>query len=190
MHKHYPASVANMVEFRFFAGVRTSEMAGLRWPSVDFGGKPHVVVHEAFVLGEYKDTKTSRSRVVDLNSRALAALKAQKEQTYLAGGVVFPDPETGAPWTGDAFRNGYWIPTLKRLGIRHRPPNHARHTYATMLLMAGARPPYAAAQMGHSVQVFLTTYAKWIDGGENEIEQNKLERFIKAPREAQKAGNE
>ena len=30
-----------------------------------------------------------------------------------------------------------------------------RHTYATMLLMAGATPAYAAKQMGHSVEMYV-----------------------------------
>ncbi|SUY78121.1 Site-specific recombinase XerD [Comamonas testosteroni] len=67
---------------------------------------------------------------------------------------------------------------LKALGIRYRPPNHMRHTYATMLLMAGATPAYAAKQMGHSVEMFLNVYSKWLDDGQGDIEQAKLESFI------------
>jgi integrase len=87
-----------------------------------------------------------------------------------------------------AFSRSYWKQSLKRLGIRYRPPNNCRHTYATMLLMAGSTPGYAAKQMGHSVDIFLSTYSKWIDGGQNDIEQSKLENFIKPA--AQKAANE
>jgi integrase len=171
--------IRNMVEWRFFSGVRTSEMIALQWPAVDFG-KNQVMIREALVRGgERKATKTNTVRLIDMNSRAMAALKRQREHTFLAGGPVWLDPRYGTPWVEErAFRRSYWEPALKRLGIRYRPPNNSRHTYATMLLMAGATPAYAAKQMGHGVDLFLKTYSKWLDNGQNELEQTKLERFI------------
>ncbi|AIV73967.1 putative phage integrase [Burkholderia pseudomallei] len=38
------------------------------------------------------------------------------------------------------------------------------HCYATAMLMAGMTPAFCAKQLGHSVEMFLTTYSKWIDG--------------------------
>ena len=105
-------------------------------------------------------------------SRALDALERQKEQTSKAqfGDVagdamsqalpkvsqtVFVDPTHGEPWADDKrFRNHFWVPMLKALGIRYRRPNHIRHTYATMLLMAGDTLACAAKQMGYSVEIF------------------------------------
>lgn len=93
--------------------------------------------------------------------------------------TIFLDPRYGTPWVDErAFRRSFWTPALKALGIRYRPPNNSRHTFATMLLMAGATPAYAAKQMGHSVEMFLSVYSKWIDDGHGDLEQAKLERFI------------
>jgi integrase len=64
--------------------------------------------------------------------------------------------------------------------VRHREAYQTRHTYATMLLMAGANPAWAAKQLGHSVQVFLKVYSKWIDGKASQIELAKVERFTGA----------
>ncbi|WP_295379631.1 DUF3596 domain-containing protein [uncultured Pseudacidovorax sp.] len=203
MRQHYAPEVANMVEFRFFTGVRTSEMVGLQWSAIDWN-KRQMLVREAVVMGERKGTKTNRPRLVNLNSRALAALQRHRDALpranvlSLAGAVpaagpsaaparraegeadpVFLDPRYGTPWVDErAFRRSFWTPALKALGIRYRPPNNARHTFATMQLMAGVRPAYAAGQMGHSVQMFLNTYSKWIDGSANDLEQAKLEGFI------------
>jgi len=69
----------------------------------------------------------------------------------------------------------YWMPTLKRLGIRHRPPYNTRHTYATMMLMAGMGPAFCAKQLGHSVEVFLRTYSKWLEGEQDAIEMQRME---------------
>lgn len=191
----FAPTVANLIAFRFFSGLRTSEMVALRWHSIDWN-KKQVLIHEAVVKGLRKQTKTNKARLVSLNSRALDALERQKEQTprkqlgSMASDVmhqaapkdsqtVFADPTHGEPWADDKrFRNPFWVPMLKALGIRYRPPNNMRHTYATMLLMAGATPAYAAKQMGHSVEMFLNVYSKWLDDAQGDIEQAKLESFI------------
>ena len=54
--------------------------------------------------------------------------------------------------------------------MRYRAPKECRDTSVTMALLAGASPVWVAAQHGHSVQVMLRDYAKWIpqaDRGRN-----------------------
>lgn len=171
--------VQNYTAAKFFTGMRTGESFGLKWANVDLAGRA-IVVAESVVGGEEKDsTKTNTARTVLLNSRALAALKAQKAHTFMAGEHVFHDPRDAARWGGEPKFRWFWVPTLKRLGIRHRPPYNTRHTYATMMLMAGMTPAFCAGQMGHSVDVFLRTYAKWIPGAGDATEMAKLERNLK-----------
>lgn len=179
LYKHYPEQVGNMAEWRFFSGVRTSEMMGLRWSSVDLP-KGYQRIQEAVVRGVQKDrTKTSVSRDVLLNSRSLAALQRQAKHTRMVGQHVWLDPRYGTPWVDErAFRRSYWEPCLKRLGMRYRAPNNARHTFATMMLMAGRTPGWCAKQMGHSVEIFHSTYTKWIDGGQDARELAGLEAWL------------
>lgn len=165
--------VLNYTAFKFFTGVRTGESFGLRWPNVDLPAG-HAVISESIVGGVEKGTKTNVARTVLLNSRARAALVAQKTHTYLAGKHVFLDPRDGLPWTERKFRD-YWVGMLKRLGIRHRKAYNTRHTYATAMLMAGMTPAFCAGQMGHSVQVFLDVYSKWLPGAGDAAEMAKLE---------------
>ena len=181
MVAHYPAPIANYVEFKFFTGLRTSESFGLRWRDVDFAGM-HLLVHRAIVRGVEKlNTKTNTAREVILNSRALAAVKDQRKHTQIRDEHVFLDPRYDHPWLEErAFRRSYWEPTLRRLGMRYRPPYNTRHTYATMMLMAGMRPAFCAKQLGHSVEMFFRTYARWIDGGQNALEMKRLEAAIAA----------
>ena len=171
--------VRNFTEFRFFTGLRTSELAGLRWPNVDIIGAK-VLVTEAIVRGVGKaKTKTGVARLVDLNSRAMAALMRQRQHTFMAGEHVFLDPRYGTPWVEErAYRRSYWTPALRALGIRYRKPYVSRHTYASMLLMSGGRPAYGARQLGHSIEMFEKTYSKWIDGERNAAEIARLEEFI------------
>lgn len=96
-----------------------------------------------------------------------------------------PDPRTGEIWTNDEPpRELYWRPLLKKLGIRYRSPYETRHTYVTMMLMAGVAPAYGARQLGHSVEIFLRTYAKWIDGGQNAVEMGKRKTLLSSPSKA------
>jgi integrase len=190
--KHYGEQVARYFGVKFFTGLRTSESLALKWEAIDWRRKT-LRVGSGVVLGEHKDrTKTNVARHVELNSRALAFLKEQKASTFLQpGGWIFPDPRTGERWTDDEPpRELYWRPCLKRLGIRYRSPYETRHTYATMMLMAGMTPAFAAKQMGHSIEQFLRTYSKWIDGGQNAVEMGKLEALfsLELPRGSAKSG--
>lgn len=185
----YPGQVANMIEFWFWSGPRTSEVFGLRWPNSDLASGA-VRIAEAVVRGIHKDrTKTNVERLVRLNSRSLEALQRQREHTCLAGAEVFQDPRYDQPWIDErAFRRSFWTPLLKRLGIRYRRPYNMRHTYATTMLMAGMAPAFCAKQLGHSVEVFLKTYARWIDGGQNDLEMARLEAALGSSPEFPRAG--
>ena len=118
----YPAPIANYVEFKFFRGMRPSEVAALRWSDVDL--EPRVHVHRAIVQGQEKTTtKTNTARQVLLNSRALAAVMRQRASTQLLGDFVFLDPRYGTPWLDErAFRRSYWAPTLNALGFATASP--------------------------------------------------------------------
>ena len=178
--RHYDEQIARYFGAKFFTGLRTNESLPQRWDWIDWRLQT-LSVSGGLVLGELKDnTKTNTVRHVQLNSRALAYYKDQKAATFLKPhGLVFPDPRTGVMWTDDEPpRELWWRPCLKRLGIRYRSPYETRHTYATMMLMAGMTPAFCARQMGHSMEVFLRKYAKWIDGGQNAVEMAKLEALI------------
>jgi integrase len=173
------AADGDMMEFRFFTGLRTGELIGLRWSTVELKAK-RITVVGGRVRGEERDiTKTGKTRVVDLNSRALAALTAQRGRSQATRGHVFLNPRSGKPYDNETeFSRQAWEPCLEALHMRYRRPYNTRHTYATMMLMAGMTPAYCAAQLGHSIEMFLTTYAKWLNGDRNALEQSKLEQFM------------
>jgi integrase len=39
-------------------------------------------------------------------------------------------------------------------------------------------PAFCARQLGHTVEMFLRTYAKWIDGSQNDVEMARLENAL------------
>jgi integrase len=179
---HVDAQIYNYIELWFWTGLRTSEINGLEWRYVDFKDNT-IAIERVLVAGEEKNrTKTAEARLVRLNSRALSALQRQRAFTQVAGGRVFQDPRSGKPWhSEEAFQRVYWARILKRLGIRYRRPYNMRHSYATSMLMAGMTPAFCARQLGHTVEMFLRTYAKWIDGSQNDVEMARLENALAAP---------
>ncbi|OAJ61752.1 hypothetical protein A6V36_23690 [Paraburkholderia ginsengiterrae] len=56
-----------------------------------------------------------------------------------------------------------------------------QHSYATAKLMAGMTPAFCARQFGHSVEMFLNTCSKWIDGGRMAWEMARLEASLTSP---------
>jgi integrase len=71
--------------------------------------------------------------------------------------------------------NRHFMDALKALGMRVRRQYNCRHTYATICLMDGMNPAFIAGQLGHSVQMLHSTYAKWIDSTANWHELDRLE---------------
>lgn len=168
----------NYFEIAFFAGLRPSEEIALQWTTVDFR-REQIRIEAARVRSIDKDTKTHHARDIDMSSRAMSALVRQKAHTFLAGGFVFRNPQTGGRLMDTAAALTVWRPTLKALGIRYRSAKQTRHTYATLCLRAGMNPAYVARQMGHvNAKMFFEVYAKWIDGAANDLEKMKMDALL------------
>lgn len=178
LYKHNTAKdavYAAYFEFAFWTGMRTSEMIALKWDDIDWFQK-QARVSKAQSKGRLNDqTKTAKVRDVMLTSRALNALNVMKPLTYLNQEQIFRSPRTGESWKTDKSPRDPFYKSLRRLGIRKRKAYNTRHTYATIMLMRDVNPAFAAAQMGHSLQMFLQVYAKWIHGEQNKSEFQKIE---------------
>lgn len=62
--------------------------------------------------------------------------------------------------------------------MRYRYPYQMRHTYASMMLMAGEPPQWVAHQLGHRDPSFtLRTYARWIPSDTPEAGSRAVERW-------------
>ncbi|WP_447651596.1 tyrosine-type recombinase/integrase [Pseudomonas abietaniphila] len=165
-------------EFSFYTGMRPGEVMALRWSEID-KRKKTANVCRIQIRGVIQDrTKTKKSRNVLLNDRALHALEKARPLTEARSDYVFAPNGVGEKSElfirSDTSQKRYWQTALRKLGIRRRRMYDTRHTYATMCLMAGMNPAFIAAQLGHSVQVLLSTYAKWINSPNDWAELDKL----------------
>ncbi|MNC52092.1 hypothetical protein D3C75_1014170 [compost metagenome] len=84
-------------------------------------------------------------------------------------------PSKGGLWINEpSVTIRHFKSALKALNIRERRQYDTRYTYATMCLMSGMNPAFIANQLGHSVEMLPSTYAKWISSSSDWRELEKL----------------
>jgi integrase len=147
------ADYRHYMTVRFFTGMRTGEIHGLKWKYVDFDRR-QILVRETMVKGEVEYTKTDGSqREIEMSQPVFDALQAQLKATGESV-FVFCNRE-GETLDTDNFTNRVWYPLLRHLGLEKRRPYQTRHTCATLWLGAGENPEWVARQLGHANTTML-----------------------------------
>lgn len=160
-------------EVAFWTGCRPSELYALRWKDIDWFNES-IIINKSRVRGVEKQvTKTHTVREVYLNDRSKRALEAL-DAMKLSDDYVMICPETSQPFYNEKPARMRLIEAMKATRVRHRPAYNARHTYATMLLMSDVNPVFVANQLGHSLQMLIKRYGRWLHGDQNKIEVSKL----------------
>jgi len=146
---------------RFFTGMRTGEIDGLKWRYVDFERR-HILVRESFVMGEMDYTKNDHSqRAITMSEPVFIALQQQREVTAHSD-FVFCNAE-GNPLNYRNVSKRVWHPLLRHLGLPRRKPYQTRHTAATLWLAAGENPEWIAHQMGHATtEMLFRVYSRYV----------------------------
>lgn len=155
----------NYVTVRFFTGMRTGEINGLKWKYVDFD-QGLILVREVYSAGQTEENAKTESSLRDIPMLPLVseALLAQREtsQPDSEDGYVFTT-RAGNPIDAHNFANRVWYPLLRYLGMERRRPYQSRHTTATLMLAAGEAPEWIARLMGHSnTQMLFTVYSRYV----------------------------
>lgn len=76
---------------------------------------------------------------------------------------VFTTPE-GHMIRSNNFRDRIWRPLLKKLELRYRNVHATRHTFATHLILGGAKLVYVQRQLGHSsIKTTVDIYHHWLE---------------------------
>ena len=149
---------------RFFTGMRTGEINGLKWGRVDFE-RNVVLVRETFSAGETEENAKSEHSIRDIPMLppVREALLERHANAQPAGtDYVFASPR-GGPIDAKNFTNRIFYPLLDRLGIARRRPYQTRHTTATVLLAAGENPEWIARFLGHAnTEMLFTVYSRYV----------------------------
>lgn len=147
---------------RFFTGMRTGEVDGLKWQYVDFERR-QILVRETIVAGEPDTTKTEGSlREIQMSAMVYEALTEQARVTRSRSPYVFCSRE-GKPLDHNNVTKRVWYPLLRYLGLKQRRPYQTRHTAATLWLASGENPQWIARQLGHaSTEMLFKVYARFV----------------------------
>ena len=157
------ADYRHYVTVRFFTGMRTGEINGLKWKYVDFD-RGLILVRETFADGMVEeDAKTEQSiRDIPMLPIVREALEAQRKVRHPDSEYVFASAN-GLPIDAHNFANRVWYPLLRYLELDKRRPYQTRHTTATLMLAAGENPEWIARLMGHAnTQMLFTVYSRFV----------------------------
>lgn len=152
----------NYYTVRFFTGMRTGEIDGLKWRYVDFDRR-QILVRETIVYGEDDYTKTDASqRDIAMSQPVYEALQKQYRATGAMSEYVFCNLQ-GLPIEHNNVTKRVWYPLLGALGLERRRPYQTRHTAATLWLAAGEAPEWIARQMGHAnTEMLFKVYSRYV----------------------------
>jgi len=146
---------------RFFTGMRTGEIDGLKWKYVDFE-RNIISIREAVVMGQ-EDTPKTQTSYRDIQMVPLVKDALLKQKKYTGKGVLVFTNTIGTYIYANNFRRRIWVPLLRRLGLDIRRPYETRHTAATMWLASGENPEWVARQLGHAnTEMLFRVYSRYI----------------------------
>lgn len=152
-----------------------SELIALKWSNVRLS-KASVTISEARVLGQDKSTKTYESRTIPIAPLAMSGFKAQKAVTQSKSKYVFLKPHCDEPLDNEEAARRIWNSTLEAAKVSHRKSYSTRHTFATLLLMAGEPMERVSRWMGHESPVMTYRhYARWIESEDGKFSESSLQ---------------
>ena len=152
----------NYFVVRFFTGMRSGEVHGLKWEFVDFDRR-EILVRESITNGRVEYTKNDGSqREIHMSQPVFEALSRQRSATGNFCEYVFCTNQ-GTPLDTKNVNARIWKPTLTLLGLKERRLYQTRHTAATLWLASGEAPEWISRQLGHtSTEMLFKTYSRYV----------------------------
>jgi len=158
-------------------GLRQAELLGLRWRDIDLDMlsiSVSQVLYKRKGICEFKEPKTSHSRrrvaMTPKLALYLREYRAERESLYWQlGQPLTPDSLVFANIEGKPIDPGVLSHAFNRMAARARLGNvrfhDLRHTFASLMLLRGAKPKVISEALGHSSVAFtMDTYSHIIEG--------------------------
>ena len=158
-------------------GLRQAELLGLRWRDIDLDLQSISVCRALYKrrgVCEFKEPKTSHSkRRVSMTAKLadyLNEYKAERESLLLhLGRLLKPDDLVFSNIEGKPLDPGVlshnFARIVKRAGLESVRFHDLRHTFASLMLLRGAKPKVISEALGHaSVAFTMDVYSHIIEG--------------------------
>lgn len=151
------------LQLAFFSGMRPGEILALRWENIDFEAK-RIHIRRTMHKGALGTPKTGRERIIDMLSIVEQGLKEQYKITGLNYEYIFSHSIGRKPYGSPrSIVKNHWRPLLRRCGFALRHLYDTRHTFATMMLLAGEDILWVSQMLGHStIATTMKYYIKYI----------------------------
>lgn len=139
-----------------YAGLRESEIFGLKWENVELTNRRVHIFHVAVSIGcsglEIKDIPktTSGNRWIELSSEVIRELLLWQKESGRQHGYIFPslrNPDMPDP-PGNFRKRVYRY--MKAAELEHARIHDMRHYAASEFMDSGAPDKYIAAYLGHA----------------------------------------
>jgi len=163
------------------SGLRQAELLGLRWRDIDLDLQSISVCQVLYKhrgICEFKEPKTSHSkRRVSMTAKLadyLSEYKGERESLSLhLGHLLKPDDLVFSNTEGDPIDPSVLSHTfakiVKQTGLKNVRFHDLRHTFASLMLLRGAKPKVISEALGHaSVAFTMDTYSHIIEGMQSE----------------------
>jgi integrase len=163
-------------------GLRQAELLGLRWRDIDpdimLSISVNRVLYKRRGVCEFREPKTSHSRrYVSMTPKLAAFLREYKQERralYRELGkeltlddLVFSNVE-GKPLNPPSLSRGF-ARIVKRAGLENVRFHDLRHSFASLMLLRGAKPKVISEALGHaSVAFTMDVYSHIIEGMQSE----------------------
>jgi len=175
-------------------GLRAGEQLALEWGDIDTRGK-FLSVERSYdrVHRKVVPTKTKKHRRVDISDELLEALQALrkdrleawfgKDKGSLVAAGLWDDTvklpklifcnEDGGYMDRANLADRHFLRCLQAAGLKRRRYHDMRHTFASLLLTAGAPIAYVSEQMGHSsIELTVKRYGHLQPGANRKFVNN------------------
>jgi integrase len=164
----------------FYAGLRRGELQALRWQDVDLGAS---LIHVERSWDQYEGAIEPKSRSSRRTVPLLAVLRDYLDQHKLAaecGGeaLVFGRAPWNpfAPMATDKRAKRAW----KGAGLEPITLHQCRHTFASLLIDAGANAKAIQTFLGHSeIQTTFDVYGHLMPGSHDEVRE-RMDAYLSA----------
>jgi len=144
------------------AGLRASEVRGLRWTDVDLERR-ELTVRRAICHGIEDSPKSGHERVVPLTDELYAVLVEANEKKPSPWAPVAPS-SWGTPWSEAGLRNAF-DRAKRKAGLAEWTFHSLRHFFVSDLFRQGASAPVVQRLAGHEV---LTTTQRYAHANDDE----------------------
>ena len=157
----YSAQMAGMaVTLGFYAGLRPSETAGLRWENISLNDN-RISIKQAYVLGDFKGTKTGKVRHITMLPALAHRIRLwAMVQGHPTSGWLLPNRNGDKPINMNDLSARIIGPVLKKVGMEWEGFYACRRGFGTIMVLAGATLDEVADAMGNSPDVVFRHYFK------------------------------